>query len=128
MLQPEPGTWYVIVTCDQCTSTVFLFADLTRGRSKLDARYIVTCPHCAHKGGYLAQHYYHSPELQQMSMGDSLAAASEATLDPGGTDWGERLALPLFVASHFKAESKREWLLRLKSHYASLFYRGLQEL
>lgn len=66
MFTPEPGMWYVVVTCEQCKSTVFLFPDLTKGKGVLDANYIVTCPECAHKAGYHARHYYHSFEQQQM--------------------------------------------------------------
>lgn len=56
---PKAGTWYVIVTCAQCKSTIFLFRDLTKGTSSLDARYFVTCPRCGYEGEYDAQHYYH---------------------------------------------------------------------
>ena len=67
-------TWYIVVTCEQCNSTIFLFQDLTEGKSVLDAHYIVTCAKCAHKGGYLARHYYHSLE-QQLNRPVALAAA-----------------------------------------------------
>jgi hypothetical protein len=60
MFTPEVGMWYVVITCEKCTSTVYLFRDLTEGKSALDAHYIVTCPRCTHKGSYLARHYYHS--------------------------------------------------------------------
>ena len=60
MFTPERGTWYVIVTCDGCTRTIYLFPDLTEGKSALDANYIVTCPRCGHKGAYHARHYLHS--------------------------------------------------------------------
>ncbi len=62
MFTPEVGTWYIVVTCAKCTSTIFLFADLTEGKGALDANYIVTCPQCDHKGTYLARHYHHSLE------------------------------------------------------------------
>jgi len=54
MIKPQQGTWYIVVTCDKCKSTIVLFPDLTEGKSVLDANYIVTCPRCAHKGGYQA--------------------------------------------------------------------------
>ena len=73
MFEPEPGTWYIVVNCEQCKSTIFLFPDLTKGKSVLAANYIVTCPRCAHKGGYVARHYYHSLE-QQVNAPFSLAA------------------------------------------------------
>ena len=60
MFIPEAGVWYIVVTCEQCKSTIFLFPDLTQGKSVLHANYIVTCPRCAHKGGYEAHHYLHS--------------------------------------------------------------------
>ncbi|HEV8589878.1 MAG TPA: hypothetical protein VGQ72_13470 [Pyrinomonadaceae bacterium] len=56
------GTWYIVVTCEKCKSTIFLFPDLTEGRGVLDANYIVACPRCSHKGAYTAQHYYESSD------------------------------------------------------------------
>jgi hypothetical protein len=67
MFKPEAETWYIVVTCERCQSTIFLFHDLTKGKGGLEANYIVTCPRCAHKGGYHARHYYHSSEPQQTS-------------------------------------------------------------
>jgi hypothetical protein len=32
MLQPQDGTLYIVVTCEQCQSTIFLFPDLTEGK------------------------------------------------------------------------------------------------
>jgi hypothetical protein len=71
MFTPESETWYIVVICEGCKSTVFLFADLTQGKARLDANYIVTCPRCAHKGAYLARHYYHSakPEPSPAAVG-----------------------------------------------------------
>ena len=60
MFTPEAETWYIVVTCKKCTSTIFLFRDLTEGKGVLDANYIVTYPRCAHKAGYAAHHYLHS--------------------------------------------------------------------
>jgi hypothetical protein len=37
MFTPVPGMWYIVVTCDGCKSTIFLFPDLTEGKSVLDA-------------------------------------------------------------------------------------------
>ena len=51
------GYWYVVVTCQQCQSTIFLFRDLTKGKSRLDANYLVTCPQCQHEGQYTGRHY-----------------------------------------------------------------------
>ncbi len=63
MFKTQDGSWYIVVTCEGCKSTIFLFADLTKGKGSLDATYIVTCPRCGHKGGYLAQHY-HQPSSE----------------------------------------------------------------
>ena len=76
MFTPEARTWYVVVTCKQCKSTIFLFSDLTNGKGALDANYIVTCPSCAHKGGYLARHYYHAFDQQEVSRPAALAATA----------------------------------------------------
>jgi len=62
VIKPQEGTWYIVVTCEQCSSTIYLFPDLTEGKSHLDANYIVTCPGCNHKGGYKARHYFHSAQ------------------------------------------------------------------
>lgn len=59
MIHPQSGIWYIVVTCEKCASTVFLFPDLTEGKSVLDANYVVTCPSCGHKDGYQARHYFH---------------------------------------------------------------------
>ena len=74
MFTPEPLTWYIVVTCEQCNSTIFLFQDLTKGKSVLDANYIVTCPRCTHKGGYHARHYFHPFKQEQVSPQLSLSA------------------------------------------------------
>lgn len=71
MLQLEPGTWYVVVTCEKCISTIFLFPDLNHGKRNLRANYIVTCPHCAHKGGYQAHHYLHSEPNYQLALSEA---------------------------------------------------------
>jgi hypothetical protein len=69
MFTPEAGTWYIVVACEQCESTIFLFVDLNNGKGILEANYIVTCPQCSHKGGYAARHYYHSLEQHDSEMG-----------------------------------------------------------
>jgi predicted nucleic-acid-binding Zn-ribbon protein len=61
MLKPEDGVWYIVVTCQSCLSTIFLFRDLTEGKGNLDATYTVTCPRCGHKGSYTARHLQYSP-------------------------------------------------------------------
>jgi hypothetical protein len=62
MIETEKGLWYIVVTCEKCASTIFLFQDLTEGKGSLEANYIVTCPRCNHKGGYQARHYFHSAQ------------------------------------------------------------------
>lgn len=62
MIKTEKGLWYIVVTCEKCSSTIFLFQDLTEGKSSLDANYIVTCPRCGHKDGYQGRHYFHSEQ------------------------------------------------------------------
>jgi len=59
----RPGTWYIVVTCKQCGSVIYLFRDLTDGKSSLGGgTYLVTCPHCEHRGEYEARHYQHTAE------------------------------------------------------------------
>ena len=62
MFPPQAGKWYIVTTCEKCRSTIFLFADLTAGRGSLKATYIITCPHCNHKGSYEGRHYQHQPQ------------------------------------------------------------------
>jgi len=59
-IEPHPGAWYIVVTCEKCDSTVFLFKDLTDGKGSINATYSVTCPRCRHKGDYEGRHYEHS--------------------------------------------------------------------
>jgi len=59
-IEPQPGAWYIVVTCEKCDSTVFLFKDLTDGKGSINATYSVTCPRCRHKGDYEGRHYEHS--------------------------------------------------------------------
>lgn len=47
-----PGQWYLRFTCEQCNEKEILFADLSRGESKLKATYIVECSKCSHTGSY----------------------------------------------------------------------------
>ena len=78
MLQPQIGTWYIVVTCEKCQATIFLFRDLNEGKGALDANYIVRCPHCEHKGAYTAQHYFHANEPRAPESGTREIAGPEA--------------------------------------------------
>ena len=60
-IEPEVGSWYIVVTCESCGSILYLFRDLTEGKGSLNAHYSVTCPRCHHKGEYDARHHQHSP-------------------------------------------------------------------
>src|SRR2546430_2479593 len=31
LIEPQDGNWYVVVTCEECESTIVLFRDLTEG-------------------------------------------------------------------------------------------------
>jgi hypothetical protein len=59
MLEPQSGTWYIVVTCKSCDAIIFLFRDLTGGKGSLNATYRVTCPRCQVQGEYEGQHYQH---------------------------------------------------------------------
>ncbi len=59
-IEPEDGSWYIVVTCERCNSILYLFRDLTEGKGSLNASYFVTCPRCLHKAEYEARHYKHS--------------------------------------------------------------------
>jgi DNA-directed RNA polymerase subunit M/transcription elongation factor TFIIS len=59
-IEPEIGSWYIVVTCHKCKATVFLFRDLTEGEAPLSATYVVTCPRCGHEGEYEGRHYRYS--------------------------------------------------------------------
>jgi hypothetical protein len=59
-IEPQVGSWYIVVICERCHSTLYLFRDLTEGKGSLGATYTVTCPHCQHRGEYEARHYRHS--------------------------------------------------------------------
>jgi len=58
-IEPEVGSWYIVVTCEHCRSTLYLFRELTEGNGSLSATYAVTCPNCNQKGEYEARHYRH---------------------------------------------------------------------
>jgi hypothetical protein len=60
-IEPEDGVWYIVVTCEHCSSVLYLFRDLTEGKGSLTATYYVTCPRCLQKGEYEARHYKYSP-------------------------------------------------------------------
>jgi hypothetical protein len=32
-IEPQVGSWYIVVTCERCHSTLYLFRDLTAGRN-----------------------------------------------------------------------------------------------
>jgi len=60
MMEPQSGNWYIVVTCNNCDSVIFLFRDLTGGNGSLNATYRVTCPQCHVQGEYEGRHYQHS--------------------------------------------------------------------
>ena len=47
-----PGQWYFRFTCEQCDAKQVLFADLSRGETRIRATYVVECANCQHKGAY----------------------------------------------------------------------------
>jgi len=48
----NPGAWYLLFLCRSCKTKQILFPDLTQGKSKLLATYIVACQSCGHKASY----------------------------------------------------------------------------
>jgi hypothetical protein len=68
-IEPKAGFWYIVVTCEHCKSTLYLFRDLTEGKGSLNATYTVTYPGCHHKGDYEARHYQHSRTVASMGAG-----------------------------------------------------------
>jgi hypothetical protein len=62
MIVPRGGSWYIVVVCEQCLSRMFLFRDLTEGKSSLNGTYFVKCPRCYHQGEYEGRHYQHWPK------------------------------------------------------------------
>ena len=58
-IEPQVGSWYIVVTCERCHSVLYLFRDLTEGTGSLSATYTVTCLSCGHQGEYEARHYQH---------------------------------------------------------------------
>ena len=62
-IEPKVGSWYIVVTCEHCRSTLYLFRDLTEGKGSLSATYTVTCPGCQWKGEYEAQHLKYSGKV-----------------------------------------------------------------
>ena len=48
----NPGQWYFRFTCEQCDAKQVLFADLSRGKTRIRATYVVECANCLHKGAY----------------------------------------------------------------------------
>jgi len=49
-IEPEVGSWHIVVTCEHCRSILYLFRDLTEGEGSLNATYCVKCPRCLQKG------------------------------------------------------------------------------
>src|SRR6266542_3880948 len=95
LIDPQDGKWYVVVTCEECKSTIFLFRDLNNGSGSLKALYGVICPHCRHKVRYDAHDYQHptgrsSSCLHNRSLFDFLAhrfidqASAATTNNPRG--------------------------------------------
>ena len=52
MFTLTPGSWYFLFTCENCKSKQVLFSDLSKGKSKITATYVVPCPNCRHPGAY----------------------------------------------------------------------------
>jgi len=42
MIEPQTGTWYIVVTCKSCDSVIFLFRIYSGGNGSLNATYRVT--------------------------------------------------------------------------------------
>src|ERR1043166_395868 len=61
-LTPRRGTWYIVVTCENCKLTVFLFRDLKDGKRALEGKYVVTCPRCGYRSEYEGRHYCHEED------------------------------------------------------------------
>ena len=47
-----PGDWYLMFVCNSCETRQVLFHDMSNGKSKLMATYIVACLACGHKDNY----------------------------------------------------------------------------
>jgi len=63
-IEPQIGSWYIVVTCEHCKSTLYLFRDLTEGKGSLGATYALTCPLCDRKGEYEARHLKYPAKLE----------------------------------------------------------------
>ena len=60
MLQPAPGKWYISVVCEHCKRRIFLYPDLTAGKSDLShSRISTTCPRCLSVTSSAVEHYHH---------------------------------------------------------------------
>jgi len=46
------GEWYLRYTCRRCKSRHVIFPDLSRGKSKIDATYILKCAACNYRTAY----------------------------------------------------------------------------
>lgn len=61
------GEWYLMFVCKGCKSRQVLFPDLSRGKAKIRATYIVTCAVCGHNDSYdneLIERYQHPANAQ----------------------------------------------------------------
>ena len=56
-MDQKTDQWFIVVTCQECQSTIFLFRDLNNGKGSLNATYDIKCPECNHKGSYEGRHY-----------------------------------------------------------------------
>jgi len=64
----QPGNWYLIYVCNGCQKRQVLFPDLSDGKSKINASYIVDCPACGHNDSYDSEHierYQHLAEAKR---------------------------------------------------------------
>jgi hypothetical protein len=60
-----PGEWYLLFSCKGCKAKQVLFPDLSKGKAKLVATYIVSCSFCGHRDHYdgeLIERYQHPLE------------------------------------------------------------------
>ena len=70
MYDPIPGRWYLVYLCKGCHQKQILFPDLTDGKSKLNASYVVRCPRCHHEDSYDSEHIerYQHPETAKRAV------------------------------------------------------------
>ena len=67
-----PGHWYLIYICKGCKTRQILFPDLSEGKAKLNASYVVTCSSCGHKDSYESEclERYHHPKPRKSVSGE----------------------------------------------------------